>query len=220
MCVVFVLCLASGANAQATIDLMALNGGKPGDALPKGWAVRAVRGQQAPSSSIVDSAGLRYLRIAGTSRAAWFLHELRMPLPVGGQLSWRWRVPVTPVGANLSAASTDDAALRVFVVFARRGLFETTPRALFYSLADGSPPSVATGRRRKPLASLVAGLPAATLSWVTVTADPIADYRRLWQTDAPRIVAIGVMQDTDQTRSAAVGDLFDLKWSTPDVTPP
>ncbi len=202
------------------VDLLSLNRGHPGDALPVGWAVRAVRGQDAPSSSIVDSAGLRYLRIAGTSRAAWFVHELRMPLPVGGRLSWRWRVPLAPVGASLSAASTDDAALRVFVVFARHGVFEMTPRALFYTISDGTPPVMPAGPRRKPLASLVAGLPLTSLSWVSVTADPIADYRRLWQADAPRIVAIGVMQDTDQTRSAAIGDLLDLKWSTPNVTPP
>jgi hypothetical protein len=108
----------------------------------------------------------------------------------------------------------------VFVVFARRGVFETTPRALFYTVADGTPPELTTGPRRRPLASIAVGEPGRTRNWQEVTADPIADYRRLWHADAPRIVAIGVMQDTDQTRSAAIGDLMDLKWSTPDVTQP
>ncbi len=220
LCVALASWYPDVAQAQFTTDLLQLGGQQSGDALPAAWRVRAVRGQQAPASMIIDSAGLRYLRIAGSARAAWFVHELRTPLPVGGRLSWRWRVPLAPAGASLDSTASDDAALRVFVVFARRGVFETTPRALFYTVADGNPPVLASGPRRRPLAAIAIGQPSLTRNWVAVTADPLADYRRLWHSDAPRIVAIGVMQDTDQTRSAAIGDLMDLKWSTPDVTPP
>lgn len=220
LCAGLALCLPHGARGQPATDLLQLSGQQAGDDLPTAWRVRAIRGQTAPSSRIVDSAGLRYLRIAGTASAAWFVHELTMPLSIGGRLSWRWRVPLAPTGARLDAAATDDAALRVFVVFARRGMFEKTPRALFYALADGAPPPMAPGPQRRPLASIAAGQPALATNWLSVTVDPIADYRRLWRSDAPRIVAIGVMQDTDQTRSAAIGDLMDLQWSTPRVTPP
>jgi Protein of unknown function (DUF3047) len=220
LCAVLTLWHPDVVMAQPAVDLLRLNAQQVGRALPHGWKVRPVRGHQAPASIIVDSGGLFFLRIAGTARAAWFVHELPAPLPITGRLSWRWRVPLAPSGANLDAAATDDAALRVFVVFARRGVFDTTPRALFYAVADGAPPALPTGPRRKSLASIVAGLPAMTRGWMSVTADPIADYRRFWHSDAPRIVALGVMQDTDQTRTAAIGDLMDLKWSPPDVTPP
>jgi Protein of unknown function (DUF3047) len=220
VCATIAACVPSGAQAQTAVDLLQLTEHPTGAALPSGWQVRAVRGQQAPASAIVDSAGLRYLRITGTARAAWFVRELTMPLASAGRLSWSWRVPLAPAGASMDAAKSDDAALRVFVVFARRGVFETTPRALFYTLSNGAPPVLASGPRRRPLASIAVAEPDMTRNWQEVTADPIADYRRLWHADAPRIVAIGVMQDTDQTRSAAIGDLMTLKWSTPDVTSP
>lgn len=217
--VVLAVCLPGISHGQEIKDLLRLSERHAGDVLPAAWRVRAVRGQKAPSSQIVDSAGTRYLRIAGTSRAAWFVHELTMPLAIGGRLSWRWRAPLSPVGASLDAAGTDDAALRVFVVFARRSKLERIPRALFYTLAEGMPPHVAPGPRRPPLASLVVGTPALTTDWQFVSVDPVGDHRRLWHTDAPRIVAIGVMQDTDQTRGAAIGDLMDLQWSTLDPPP-
>lgn len=194
------------------VDLLGLSAQRVGDALPANWQVRAVRGQQVPASMIVDSGDGRFLRFSGRGRAAFFVRRLEMPLRSGGRLEWSWRARLAPVGASLSSRATDDAALRVFVVFAKRGRFETTPRALFYTLADGMPPEPAAGARRPPLASLAAGTPALTRDWVRVETDPFVDYRRLWQADATEIVAIGVMQDTDQTGTSAVGDLMNLLW--------
>ncbi len=203
---------ASIAMAQPSIDLLRLNQSEPGGALPIEWQVRAVRGQRSPTSLIIDSAGIRYLRLSGTSRAAFFVRRLDTPLRPGGLLAWRWRVPLAPVGARMDAEETDDAALRVFVVFARRGMFETTPRSLFYTVSDGEPRSVAPQARRPPIATISSGRPALTKDWLVIEADPFADYRRLWNEEAGRIIAIGVMQDTDQTRAEAIGDLMDLQW--------
>jgi hypothetical protein len=213
---------AQNSRPQGTgvIDLLQLGAQSPSEALPPAWQVRAVRGKQAPMSAIVDSSGDRFLRLKGLDRAAFFVRRLEMPLTAVGQLEWRWRAPVAPSGASLSAVSTDDAVLRVFVVFARHGRFATTPRTLFYSLADGLPPEPRPGPRRQALASLAAGSPALARGWVRVQVDPFADYRRLWQADATEIVAIGVMQDTDQTRTAAIGDLMQLLWRKNNVANP
>ncbi len=205
------------ACAQSSIDLLRLSQSELNGALPLDWGAHAVRGQLSPKSSILDSAGARYLRLSGTSRAAFFVRQLDMPLRPGGLLAWRWRVPLAPVGARMDAEASNDAALRVFVVFARRSVFERTPRSLFYTLADGAPPAVSRTAKRPPIATIPCGRPALAKDWLAVVADPFADYRRLWNEDAGRIVAIGVMQDTDQTGSAAIGDLMDLQWRTVDA---
>ena len=178
-----------------------------------------MRGQNAPLTVVVDSGGVRYLRISGTKRAAWFYRELDIPLDAAsGLLEWSWRVPLAPNGASSAHAATDDAALRVFVVFARHGILAPSPRALFYTVADGDPTYV---QGHAPAAtSLIAGRPSHTRTWTSTEANPFLDYRRVWGGTAPRIVAIGVMQDTDQTMTLAIGDLAQLRWRFLNAAPP
>ncbi len=204
----------SEAPSGLSLELLALDGSLPSAALPTKWQIRAVRGKQAPVTSIVDSGAIRFLRISGTDRAAWFVRELETPVDAdGGELRWTWRAPLAPAGANLNSPATDDAALRVFVVFARRGLFALRPRAIFYTLADGEArPASTTTNKVASVAAIAVGRPAAARDWVQVTANPARDYRRIWGAEPPRIVAIGLMQDTDQTKTAAIGDVLRLQW--------
>ena len=203
--------IAAQQDGREPLDLLTLQMSSVGSALPLSWQTRAVRGQSVPATVIVDSGGVRYLHISGTKRAAWFYRELDFPLDAAsGTLEWSWRVPKAPEGASSAHAATDDAALRVFVVFARHGVFATSPRALFYTVADGEPTYV---QGRAPVAtSVIVGRPSQTRTWTSAEANPRLDYRRLWGGTAPRIVAIGVMQDTDQTMTLAIGDLSRLDW--------
>lgn len=214
--------IAAGLRGQAPqpsdIDLLVLRSASGGAATPAGWATRAVRGQQLPTSRIVDSIGMRFLRISGQGQAGWFVRALPVPLEAAaGRLLWSWRSPVSPLGADISASRTDDAALRVFVVFAREGRFQRTPRVLYYSLADGDP---APDRSDAAFGVRIAGRPALTRDWMPVSAEPFLDYHRVWGRAPPPIVAIGVMQDSDQTRRAAIGDIMSLYWRRSDETQP
>lgn len=206
-------------GARQASDLLRLVSAPAANRLPAGWRMRAVRGSQPPSTEIIDSAGVRFLRIGGTKRAAWFVNELAMPQRAGeGTLHWTWRVPLAPAEASAHSAATDDAALRVFVVFERHSRFARTPRALFYTVSDGEPAAVPGSRG--PMVTINAGMPAQSRGWVNRSADPGRDYRRIWGSDAPRIIAVGVMQDTDQTMNAAIGDIQILEWRNVDASIP
>lgn len=201
------------------VDLLALERSAAGNALPMEWTSRAVRGQPLPMSEIIDAADGRFLRFSGSGSAGWFGRELRAPVPAaGGHLSWQWRVPVAPAAANVDVRSTDDAALRVFVVFARHSRFALVPRTIFYTVSTGQERS--RNRQASALATILVATPAATRQWTTVNTNPFGDYRRLWGEDPTRIVAFGVMQDTDQTRQPAIGDLRNFIWRTPDAADP
>jgi len=215
-------CLGAPLRAQrgdvSASDLFALASARPKAALPPGWQTRPVRGQRLPMSRIIDTSGIRYMRLSGQGQAGWFVRELPAPL-VGsaGRLHWTWRAPLAPHGASVAAPATDDAALRVFVVFGRHGRLVQRPRVLFYSLADGEP---APDRRDSPFGVRIAGRPELARDWIGVSADPFLDYRRIWGSAPPQIVAIGVMQDTDQTRSAAIGDVMNLHWRSENAALP
>lgn len=220
--VTLMLCAVAEVRAQRRVvvpaDFLMLTPAAVGRTLPAAWRMRTVRGSRAPTTDIVDSSGHVFLRLSGTNRAAWFFRELEQPIdPSSGRLQWVWRIPLAPVGANSTRPSTDDAALRVFVVFARHSRFSPTPRALFYTVADGEP-SLDEGHAASA-AAMIVGRPSQTRHWTSVETNPFLDYRRLWGGTAPRIVAIGVMQDTDQTMTSAIGDLMRLQWSVLDVVP-
>ena len=215
-------CLSAPLAAQSgpvpDVDLFALSSARANAALPAGWQTRAVRGQRLPMSQIIDTSGIRYMRVRGQGQAGWFVRELPVPLLVSaGRLHWTWRAPLAPRGASVAAAATDDAAVRVFVVFGGRRGFMQRPRVLFYTLADGE---AMPDRSDSPFGVRIAGRPELAHDWVGAVADPFLDYRRIWGSAPPPIVAVGVMQDTDQTRSAAIGDVRHLHWRSSNVALP
>jgi len=178
----FWLVVAALQTQGACMSLLRLDPGSPLTVLPTGWTVRAVRGQRAPDVAVNDSSGDRFVRFSGAGRAAWFVYELEAPLAsAGGRLSWTWRVPVAPAGADMRANGTDDSALRVFVVFAPAGRFERPPRTLFYSVGQLEPLTFErVSSASKNLHVFRVAPTAASPAWSETSVDPSADYARIW----------------------------------------
>lgn len=215
------LLCTSVALSVTSDDLLALRAARPGDAVLPGWATRAVRGQRLPTSAVVDSAGDRFLRLSGQAAAGLFVHRLASPhLAPHDRLALSWRVLTAPAGADLRLAATDDSALRFFVVFASRSRFERTPRTLFYSTGSVEPPTYSRASFQSTALHVIRiGSGTARGRWHDCTIDPFVDYRRIWGEPARAVVAVGLMQDSDDTRGVAVADVRTFSWSTPSAKP-
>ncbi len=198
-----------------TTDLLRLDATASGATVPPGWTVRAVRGVDAPTSRIIDSAGVRFLRIEGRGTAAWYGQRLTLAPTPGSQLTWRWRIPVAPQGADLRRKATDDAAARIFVSFDTPTRFGRAPRTLFYSVGNAEPDGYERASFVSGALHVIRIAPPANGAWATVTVDPIADYVRLFGRQPPKITGVGLLQDSEQTGSLAVADLAVLEWSVP-----
>jgi hypothetical protein len=107
--------------------------------------------------------------------------------------------------------------MRVFVVFGgARGKFGRSGRIIFYSVGGREPagydgPSHAGDRFHIVRVTGMEGDPG----WRDHRVSPFADYRRVWRGEPPPITAIGLMQDSDQTRSTAIAEIRTLTWNTP-----
>ncbi len=196
------------------LDLLSLADAPLRAGPPPGWKVRNIRGQDAPEIEIRNDGGGPVLRIQGAGRAAWFYHELPSQQKESpGSLSWSWRVLQAPAGADLRREKTDDSPLRVYVVFGKPGLFGRSSRVIFYTFGAAEP----EGYERASFVSdklhviRVGGTPDVG-QWRENAVRPFADYRRVWRGQPPPITAVGVMQDTDQTRARAVAELRRLEW--------
>jgi hypothetical protein len=181
----------------------------PGPGLPDGWELRGVRGAPRPELAVTDDGALR---MEGTGAAGFAIFELDQRLaPATGALSWRWRTATPLSDADLRNRNRDDSPARVMVVF-------DDGRMLFYSWG-------ATGRVGEWFESwtgsdrIVVVLRRAVDAdgaWHTERRDPFADYRMAFGSDPPAIVAVGVVQDTDQLDVDAWAEVAALSW-TPDA---
>lgn len=213
--------LPTTASSQGhATDLLRLNETALAATVPVGWRHRAVRGARAPSSRVVDSAGVRFLRVEGVGAAGWLVSAVDPPIAVGrGALVWRWRVSQAPTGADLRSPETDDAAIRVFVAFGPLRALGRPPRTIFYSLGTSEPDGYARiGHGSQDVYVIRTGSARAAERWIEVRVDPFADYRRAWGGVPPPIAVVGLLQDTEQTRGRAVADIASLTWTTSDAT--
>ncbi len=211
-----VLFLLTGLLTQP-LDLLSLANAPLRAGPPPGWKVRNIRGQDAPEIEIRNDGVGPVLRIQGAGRAAWFYNELGTQLNESpGSLAWSWRVLQAPAGADLRQEKTDDSPLRVYVVFGKPGFFGRSARVIFYTFGAAEP----DGYERASFVSdklhvIRVGGTADVGQWREISVRPFADYRRVWRGQPPPITAIGVMQDTDQTRAKAVAELRRLEWLAP-----
>lgn len=199
------------------VDLLGLADAPLGPGAPKGWKVRAVRGQREPAIEVRNDGTGPVLRLHGAGRAAWFYRELESPFPdSSGILKWSWRVTDAPENADMSTESLDDSPIRVYVVFGKERFFRNSARIIFYTFGNTEPPGFA---RRSfvsdKLYTVRVDGAAERGPWREHSVDPFADYRRIWKDSPPAISAIGVMQDTDQTRAQATAELRQLEWTKP-----
>ncbi|HEV2018817.1 MAG TPA: DUF3047 domain-containing protein [Gemmatimonadaceae bacterium] len=199
------------------MDILDLTGARLGAGVPPGWKVRAVRGQRAPEIEVRNDGDGPVLRVHGAGRAAWFYRELSPELAEsGGALRWSWRVLDAPAVADMRTEKLDDSPIRVYVVFGKPGIFRNSARIIFYTFGNAEPSGYARASfvSDKLYVIRVDGVAERT-RWHEHTVDPFADYRRVWKRKPPAITAVGVMQDTDQTRARATAEIRQLEWIPP-----
>ncbi len=121
-------------------------------------------------------------------------------------LKLRVMATILPKGAHLKAKSTEDAALRVFVLFDKGGGFLSPPCTLGYAIGSTEPVgSVITSERFEQVKYIVvASGPSAVGKWLDLKRDLLADYRKAFGAGrVPAIKAVGIKSDGNNTNSPA-----------------
>jgi hypothetical protein len=125
-------------------------------------------------------------------------------------LTWRWKIAGTiPLGDERTRAG-DDYAARVYVIFPH--WFFPKTRSLNYIWANRLPageflPNAYTGNA---VMIAVQSGPGSAGQWQSERRDIVADFRRAFGEDPPRVGAVAVMTDTDNTGLTATGWFDDL----------
>lgn len=222
--------LAPGAIWAAGLSPLA---GPLGSAPQAPWRFAGLPGQTLPATHFLleRQDGQTVLSVQTSASYGNLLHPLA-DLPAG-RLTWRWRVDTPLTSANLRNRQGDDVALKVCalfdmpraaVPFVERQLLrlaesrtgESLPTATLCYAWDPSWPEgslVPNAYSRRVRYVTLGTTPRA---WQAVSRDLAADFILAFgdeTTTVPRLRAVAVGADADNTGGDSVGFITDLAWS-------
>jgi hypothetical protein len=173
-----------------------------------GWEEKAFKGKT--EYRIVPDGGRTVLEAQSRGTASGLFRKAAVDPRKYPLLRWSWKVAGTIPQENARLKSGDDYAARVYVVFKKTFFWQTRGIAYVWSanLPKGSSvPNAYTGN--VVMVAAESG-DAKAGTWVAEERNVLDDYRRLFGEEPPKIAAVAVMTDTDDTgarASAWYGDI-------------
>ena len=119
-------------------------------------------------------------------------------------LTWRWKIDHILSKGNALTKEGDDYAARVYIVFPSSFFWNT--KALSYIWANKLPKETWIPNSYNANSRMIAveSGPSQTGRWVVEKRNVLEDYRRVFGQDPPKVGAIAIMTDTDNTGENAV----------------
>jgi hypothetical protein len=178
--------------------------------LGENWRAKVFHGETA-YRVVAEGAG-HVLRAESRGTASGLVREIELDPREYPVLSWRWKVAGTIPAGDERTKAGDDYAARVYVIFPH--WFFPRTRTLNYIWANRLPVGTFLPNAYTENAMMIAvqSGPGKAGEWVSERRDIVADFRRAFGEEPPRIGALAVMTDTDNTGAAAVGWFDDLAF--------
>nr|WP_126813075.1 DUF3047 domain-containing protein [Marinobacter salarius] len=151
-------------------------------------------------------------------------------------LRWRWKVSNVYEQGNARKKEGDDYPARIYVAFEfepdEAGFFERAKRKTVEVVFGEELPGNALNyiwANRLPVGEIIANPftdttmmvavnsgTANTGEWVTVERDIVADYRKAFDREPPKLVGVAIMSDSDNTGASATAWYGDVSLVKPD----
>jgi hypothetical protein len=170
--------------------------------LSAGWEKKVFKGETA-YTPVIDE-GRPALKAESRATASALINRVSLDPKAHPRLSWSWKIGGTIRKGDERTKAGDDYAARVYVVFPSVLFWRT--RAVNYIWANRLPrgaflPNVYTGNA--VMVAVESG-DANAGRWIDEERDLVEDYRRAFGEDPPKIGAVAIMTDTDNTGEEAV----------------
>ena len=176
---------------------------------PSRWKTVDLNGTT--SYTIERQDGESRLKADSRAGAAILLTDVRFDPDKFEWLSWRWRVDRLVEGEDLASKESSDASARVYVYFNTPGL-PWQKRAIAYVWSAVLPVGtvVTSPYPGHPKLIVVESGAEHLGTWRAVSRNLEDDYERCYGGHPPKVVAIGIMTDSDNTKSEAVAYYDDV----------
>jgi hypothetical protein len=174
-----------------------------------GWKDEVFKGKT--EYSLIKEEGKTVLKAHSVNAASGLIKKVKLDSKVNPILTWSWKVAHTLKKEDAIRKSGDDFAARIYVVFPRTFFWQT--RAInyvwAYKLPKGS--SVPSPYTSKAMIIAVESGDEKVGTWVNEERNFYEDYRNLFGEEPPKLGAVAIMTDTDDTGdevTAYYGDIF------------
>ena len=173
-----------------------------GKGLSAGWEKEIFKGETV-YAPVVDE-GRTAVKAESRSTASALIYRVSLDPQTYPRLSWSWKIVRTIGKGDERTKAGDDYAARVYVVFPSTLFWRT--RAVNYIWANRLPrgaflPNAYTGNA--VMVAVESGDGNAG-RWIDEERDLVGDYRRAFREDPPKVGAVAIMTDTDNTGEEAV----------------
>ena len=203
------------------------------EGLPEGWKrFNFPRQKKLTEYSVVAEGGACFVKAVSSQSASAIYREVGADLKEFPYLTWRWKVDRTLQNSAEGRKEGDDFPARVYVTFeetpARASYIERIKRGLFGVFLGKKLPGKAinyvwAGRLGKntffmsPYTDSVAVVAVesgdgAAGRWVTEVRNVYEDYRNIFKSDPPKVLAVVIMTDSDNTGTSATGYYADIAF--------
>lgn len=174
-----------------------------------GWDDKTFKGKT--SYEFIKDNGRTVLKAHSVKAASGLIRKVKLDPKEYPLLRWSWKVEHTLRKEDVTRKSGDDFAARVYVVFPRMFFWQT--RAINYVWSARMPKDTSTTNPYTSRAMIVAveSGDGKTGTWVTEERNYYEDYRKLFGEEPPKLGAVAIMTDTDDTGEEATayyGDIF------------
>jgi len=186
-----------------------------GKGLSEGWEKKVFKGETVYRPILEE--GRPAVKAESRATASALIHRISLDPKSYPRLSWSWKIVRTIGKGDERTKGGDDYAARVYVVFPSTLFWRT--RAVNYIWANRLPrgaflPNAYTGNA--VMVAVESGDGNAG-RWIDEERDLAEDYRRAFGEDPPRIGAVAIMTDTDNTGEEAVAWYGAIRFLPPNL---
>lgn len=153
--------------------------------------------------SWVKEDGRGFVRANSRGTASGLYYEINYDLKQYPYITWQWKVDNTLEKGDATTKAGDDYSARIYVVFSSFFFWNTL--AINYIWANRLPQGEALPNpftANNMMYSVESG-PAATGRWITETRNIYEDFKEFFKREPPKVAAIAIMTDSDNTGATA-----------------
>lgn len=206
---------------------------RPSPGPPADWeSIELAPGKNPTEYQLIDDAGTVVLRARAQAAASALGYATNFDIRAAPVIEWRWKVSRLIASADNALAALEDAPARIVLEFdgdktrlpwreraflgvARQLANRELPYAtLMYIWAPRAPVGtlIANPRTRRVQMIVAASGREGLGRWHSLRRDVLADFRRAFGEEPGRMIAVGVLTDTDNTGEYAESWYGDIRF--------
>lgn len=204
-CTLLLISLSTGTASDAELHI-----GKFSTGDMNGWKEQTVWNSKKSSYSFVPKNGKSVLMGKSSNAASGMLHKLELDPKAYPFIKWSWMIDHTVNKGNERIKKGHDFAARLYVVFSRS--FFSRTRAIEYVWGNVMHKGETLRSPYSNNAVMIAVDAGDELAgqWTFHKRNYYEDYRAAFGEEAPKVGAIAIMTDSDDTHESAVGYYGDI----------